>query len=676
MTDPQRYLIGIDVGGTFTDIIVLDRTSGRTHAAKVSSDRAEPERAVLEGITKAGVPADDIALIVHGTTVATNALLERRGARTALVTTAGFRDVLELGRTTRLVPGTLYDPYFRRPSPLVPRRHRRVVTERILADGSVETPLDTAALETLARELAAEGIESVAVGFLNSFRNPAHENEAAGILSRHFAFVTISTGVLNEIREFERFSAAAINAYVMPVMARYTDRLRQTVKLRYRNAGFYTIGSNGGLLSAGDVAAQPVRTILSGPAAGIAASIDLGQTIGATNLITYDMGGTSTDVALIADGVFPLKRETLLEGMVVRVPQLDIHTVGAGGGSIARLDSGGLLHVGPESAGASPGPACYGRGGTLATVTDANVVLGRLGGDQELGGTLRIDRHAAERALAMLASAAGLSAREMAAAILEIAVARMATAVHEISVARGHDPREFALLCYGGAGPLHAALVADELGIGEVIVPPAPGAFSARGALSSALSKDRSATVLLPLDADKLATVWTLMDGLAADLADSFAAEGLSPAHLIVECQLDLRYRGQAHELTVTLPRGGEIATLVELFEIQFEREFGRRDRGRGIEIVNLRAVATLPSRKPAWQPAVPPTENAQPITRELMVSGVMRSCPVWRREDLRGEPLAGPLVVEEMSATTYLPPGWTLSIGRAGELRLTRSNR
>ena len=354
--------IGIDIGGTFTDLTIHDVRSGETRAVKVPSNGAAPDAAVLAGLDASGVPASDIELIVHGTTVATNALLERRGSRTALVTTEGFRDVLELGRTTRLVPNSLYDPYFRRPAPLIARRDRHVVAERVEADGSVSRELDEVGLEEVSAELEAKGVEAVVVGFVNAYRNPTHERRSAEILRRRFRHVTASTDVLNEIREFERLSAAAINGYVMPVMAEYVGRLTAAIREHCPGSGFYTVASHGGLLSTRAATSQPVRTVLSGPAAGLAAAVHLAREIGVPNLITYDMGGTSTDVALVADATFPLRRETLLEGLVIRLPQLDIHTVGAGGGSIAEVDPGGSLQVGPESAGAVPGPAAYGKG--------------------------------------------------------------------------------------------------------------------------------------------------------------------------------------------------------------------------------------------------------------------------------------------------------------------------
>ncbi len=662
---------GIDVGGTFTDLIVYDTATATTRALKVPSNRAAPDEAVLAALDRAGLAPGALRLVVHGTTVATNALLERRGAWTGFITTAGFRDVLELGRTTRLVPNSLYDPYFRRPPPLIRRWDRLAVPERMEASGEPSLALDEAAVEAAALTLKAAGVESVVVGFVNAYRNPVHERRAGALLARHFDHVTLATDVLNEIREFERFSVAAINGYVMPAMAGYISRLTRAVHDRYERAAFYTVASHGGLLSTRTAVAQPVRTVLSGPAAGVAAALHLARAIDAPNLITYDMGGTSTDVALIAGAAFPLKRETLLEGLVVRLPQLDIHTVGAGGGSIASVDAGGALQVGPESAGAVPGPAAYGKGGTRPTITDANVVLGRLGPAQELGNALRIDPAAALAAIFGLATQLGMAAEETASAILRLGVAKMAAAVHEISVARGFDPSEFALLSYGGAGPLHAALVAEEIGIPRVIVPPSPGAFSAFGALCSALAKDRSRTVLEVLDEDSLASSEHAFAAMLAEIRAEFGAEATDLDALAVERQFDLRYRGQAHELTVSVPGGAGLAEVLQRFEALFERQFGRRDTGRGVEMVNIRLIGRIPIEAPAW--TAPGGGTGLPSgTRRI--AGMTKPCDVWSRADiLSGTVITGPAVIEEMSATTWLPPGWRLSLGAIGQMELVR---
>ncbi|WP_167858599.1 hydantoinase/oxoprolinase family protein [Methylobacterium nonmethylotrophicum] len=670
----RGYFVGIDVGGTFTDATVYDVAARTCSAVKVPSNRAAPDQAVLAVIAKSAAPACGIRRVVHGTTVATNALLERRGARAALVATRGFRDVIELGRTTRLTPGSLYDPYFRRPPPVIRRRDRHEVAGRVEASGAVSEPLDEADLDALGRALAADGVEAVAVGFLNAYRNPAHERRAKEILSRHLGFVTVSTDVLNEVREYERFFVTALNAVLMPIMARYVGALTEAVAEGYPAASFYTVASHGGLLTTQAVTEAPVRTILSGPAAGLAATRRLAEALGIARIIACDMGGTSTDVALVADGALPLKRETVLDGNVIRLPQLDIHTVGAGGGSIASLDGGGDLVLGPESAGARPGPACYGHGGTRPTVTDANAVLGRLGAGQELGRSLSLDAEAARRVVAALAKAAGLPTEAMAEAILDLAVAKMAAAVHEISVARGYDPAECALLCYGGAGPLHACLVAEALGIPRVVAPPDPGTFSAFGALCSALTLDRALTILAPLGPEALARSAAFFASAAPAMREAFAEQGIDPDGFTLECQYDLRYEGQAHELTVPCTPDADAHALTAAFEAAFAREYGRLDRERGLVLVNVRAVGRVPVESPAWTAPLP--GSGRPLGRRTVwAEGEARPCPVWQRDDLSpGEPVAGPAVIEEMSATTYVPPGWTARAGRIGELDIRRN--
>lgn len=667
------FLIGIDVGGTFTDLSVYDRVSGDVFAVKIPSNRSHPDQAVMGALDKSGVSASKIELIVHGTTVATNALLERRGAETAFITTAGFRDVLELGRTTRLVPNSLYDPYFERPEPLVERRNRVVVRERMDAEGNATVPVDVGELETVCTDLKAEGIAAVTIGFINSYANAENEKHAGAVMRRHFEHVTLSTDLLNEVREFERFSVATINGYVMPVMAEYAVRLTQAVKNRNPATSFYTVASHGGLLSTSSVKAHPVRTILSGPAAGIAATVHFAAAIKRKNLITYDMGGTSTDVALVHDGKFPLKRETLLDGLIVKLPQLDIHTVGAGGGSIATLDAGGGLQVGPESAGSNPGPACYDQGGERPTITDAQVVLGCLGDGQELGKSLQIDRSKALKAISSLADGAGLAPEKMADAIVRLAVAKMAAAVREISIMRGFDPAEFALLSYGGAGPLHAALVAQEVGIDEVIVPANPGAFSAFGTLCASLKKDRAVTLLKILCDVALEEAASAGTSICQVLREEFEDEGAQVNELVFERQFDMRYRGQAHELTVVIPEGASLETTATIFEEAFEREYGRRDSDRDIELVNVRYVATIAMQPPAWA-QVQPGAGEYSETRPVFVDGHTVPVPVWDRDALSdSDNITGPAIINEMSSTTWVPPGWTLTRGRFGEMILSR---
>jgi N-methylhydantoinase A len=671
MTRPVT--VGIDVGGTFTDVTIFDRESGRTQAFKALSSREAPETGIVDALKRSGVALADIELIVHGTTVATNALLERRGARVALVTTEGFRDVIELGRTTRMTPNTLYDPYFVRTPPLVRRRDRHVIAERIDSDGTVSTPLDLASAGALIDALMEAGIESVAVGFINAYRNPVHEEQLASLLRQRFEFVSASSSVLNEIREYERLSTCVVNAYVMPVMARYLRRVIAVARDEGLRGSFFTMASHGGLLAEKSVVERPVSTILSGPAAGVAATLHLMGALGLPNVIACDMGGTSTDVALIADCRAPLKRETILNGMIVKLPQLDIHTIGAGGGSIARIDAGGALLLGPESAGANPGPACYGRGGMEPTVTDANVVLGRIVTGQQLGGSLAIDAALAERAVGKLARAGNSSTEDMADGIVRLAVAKMAAAVYEISVARGFDPRDFVLLPYGGAGPLHACMIARDLGIPRVIVPPAPGAFSAFGALCSAMIRDRSATLLAPLSEQACRAADGTFESFARDLKREFEEAGIATAKFSAERQMDLRYAGQAHELTIPVEAGMKAAAIAQRFEETFEREYGRRDTGRAIELVNLRVIGRIATDPPTFARLNGGKAPGTPIgTSRTLFEQKSYDCPIYARDSLiAGQTVAGPLIVTEMTATLFVAPGWRMKVGGFGELDL-----
>ena len=672
-------IAGVDIGGTFTDLTIHDPATGAVTAVKALSDRARPERGVLAAIGKAGVDLRRCRFMVHGTTVATNAMLERSGPRVAMITTEGFRDVVELGRTTRLVPGTLYDPYFRRTPPFVSRRDRHVVPERMSPDGVSETRPDPAEVEQVLDAVAESGAEAVAVCFLNSYADAGHEQAVAAQARRRFDCVTASAEVLNEVREFERFSTCTVNAYLMPLMSRYVARLVERLREGGLGGSFYTMASNGGLMSEPLVRALPVRTVLSGPAAGISAAAYLMEALGIDSFVTYDMGGTSTDVALVTGGAWPVKRETVLDGILLKVPQLDIHTIGAGGGSIAHRDQGGSLVVGPQSAGAIPGPACYGTGGEAPTVTDANVVLGRLGFGQRLGDSLEIDADAARAAVARLAASLNLDTGTMAEGIVRVAVARMAQAVYEISIGRGHDPRDFVLLPYGGAGPLHACLVAEELGIGRIVVPPDPGAFSAYGGLCSALFRDRTATRLRLLDDDAATALVAEAAEMRAGLAEEFAAGGVSVADLVYRHELDARYVGQAHEITVPVSGEAGAAEIRDHFEETFERHYGRLDRDKAIEIVNLRVIAEVPARPPALVPLADDiqgtTPGGEPSRRTVRIDGAPTGVAVQSRGSLAaGTVLAGPRIIEEMTATTYVPQGWTVTVGRFGELDLNRN--
>lgn len=667
-------IVGIDVGGTFTDLTIYDPASGETRAVKAPSVRHAPDEGVLATLAKSGVELADLGRIIHGTTVATNAILERRGALTALVTTEGFRDVIEIGRTTRLAPNTLYDPYFVRTSPLVPRHARYTVRERINGDTSVEVPLDPAICEELAETIAGEGYDCVAICFLNAYANPEHEKLAADIFRARFEHVTASHEVLNEIREYERFSTTVMNGYLKPLIATYTSRLTKALRRGGFAGPFYTTASNGGLMNEANVRAQPVRTVLSGPAAGVAAAHYVAEQIGRSNYVTYDMGGTSSDVALVTDEGWPVKRETVVDGLLVKAPQLDIHTIGAGGGSIARLDEGGSLFVGPDSAGADPGPACYGHGGREPTITDANVVLGRIGAGQSLGGSLNIDVEAAHTVIGRLARRAGLGVEDMALGILDIAVTKMSVAIYEISIARGTDPRDLTLMPFGGAGPLHACLIADELGIGEVVVPPLPGAFSAFGGFCASPFKERQETVLLRLDSNTCQNLTARAEAFANDVTTGLVEEGFEASTIRHRCELDCRYVGQSHEITIEVDVVDDENAICTAFETAFKRQFSRLDSDRAIEIVNIRIIGEVVTTPPPLPRLKRLAADAPAAERTVVTQGGPKNCPIHGRDDLAaGSVLDGPLIVEEMSSTTYVPPGWSLEIGGFGEMVVTR---
>jgi len=685
-TDPAPYcLVAIDVGGTFTDLTSYEPDTGRLVCAKAPSVPDHPEDGVLAAIDRAGVDLARCRLLVHGTTVATNTLLERSGPRIGLLTTEGFRDVIELGRTTRLVPGTLYDPYFERAAPLVQRRDRLAVPERTTPGGDAALEPDRSGLEAAAATLRKARIEAVAIGFLNSYANPSNEKRAREVFLRHFPFVSISSEVLNEVREFERLSTTVINVYLMPRMSRYGAGLRRRLRSAGLAGAFRTIASNGGLLDEGDAETLPVLTVLSGPAAGLAAASHLMAGDDGEGFITYDMGGTSTDVALHGPEGWAVKRETLLDGLLLRVPQLDIQTIGAGGGSIAECDAGGSLSVGPTSAGADPGPAAYGRGGTLPTVTDANLLLGRLADGQRLGDSLTLDKRAARRGLGALGSSMGLDETALAEGIIAVAVAKMAEAIYEISVARGYDPRRLALVAYGGAGPLHACEVATALGIERVVIPPSPGAFSAFGGLCAPQARDRVESLLLTLDERGAVELSDAAARLADALLVTFPEETGSRARVVLRHEVDARYHGQAHELTVPIPaehRDGfrtefRAQRIRKAFEDAFLRAHGRLDEDKTIEIVNLRTIAEVPASPPPLCPP-PHRESALSGHRRVFAAGHWVNAPVRPRSAIGSagdEPaetgIVGPLVVEEATATIWVPPGWRIATGARGGLEV-----
>ena len=574
--------VGVDIGGTFTDFVVSEEGGHVLDTFKLPSTPEDPAEAVLRGLERIRASRTALREVVHGSTVATNAVLEREGARTAFVTTAGFRDTLVIGRQDR---PSLYDFRARPTPPLVPPERCFEVDERVASDGSVLRPLERAGLQGLAAAVRDSGAESVAVSLLFSFLRPDHEQTVAARLREEGLFVSVSSEVLPEFREYERASTTVLDAYVTPVLDRYLERLERGME----GTRLRILHSNGGSARASEARRHGVRSLLSGPAGGVVAALHVARETGREGIITLDMGGTSTDVSL-ARGEPRLTSEAVVDGLPVRVPVVDIHTVGSGGGSIARLDPGGALRVGPASAGADPGPACYGRGGTEPTVTDANVVLGRLPPDRFLGGEVPLDEEASREAIGRLARDLGLEGEEglwrAALGVIRVAEARVERALRVISVERGHDPADFTLVAYGGAGGLHAARLARSLGIGTVLVPRAASTLSALGMLVAPVSRDYVQTVMLGDDATA-AELRERAAPLVRRGRDEVAAEGVPVDRLEVETELDVRYRGQSYELTVSLADDYR-----DRFHAEHERAYGWLDPDGALEVVNVRVRA------------------------------------------------------------------------------------
>ncbi|MCI0394503.1 MAG: hydantoinase/oxoprolinase family protein [Chloroflexi bacterium] len=666
--------LGVDTGGTFTDFAWLDE-SGRLRIHKQLSTPHDPAEAILAGLAAVQIP--ETAAIVHGSTVATNALLERRGARTALITTAGFADVLAIGRQNR---PELYALVPQKPEPLVPRHWRFEVRERITAEGEILVPLDLADVRSILARLVADQIESVAVCLLFSFLRPEHEQLIKDVLAAGGNFhLSLSSEILPEYREYERTAATVINAYVAPLMARYLGRLAEGLAPR----PLAVMQSNGGVIGARTAGQQAARTVLSGPAGGVVGARFVAGPAGYDQIISFDMGGTSTDVAL-CPGRLPVTAEGEIAGLPLRLPMIDIHTVGAGGGSLAGVDAGGALHVGPQSAGATPGPACYGLAGRAslpqATVTDANLVLGRLDAGHFLGGAMRLDETAARLALAELARAMAVgSAEEAAWGVLQVANATMERAIRRISVERGYDPRDFTLVAFGGAGPLHACDLAGSLQIPQVLIPGAPGVLSALGMLAAAPAKDYSQTVMRPVGEETRGGGWleVVFRGLAERALAEMAAEGYGGSEVVLQRSLDVRYAGQSHELTI--PLGDETASgpVSALFHRAHERRYGYSRPEATVEVVNARLAAVASIARPALPQQPAGEADATPaVVGQKMVWFDRRPAPttLYDREKLRpGHRFAGPAVVFQYDTTTVIPPGWDAVVDAWG-LTLVRS--
>ena len=666
------YRVGVDVGGTFTDLIAYG-AGGRLHSAKVPSLPGEQWRGVLDALSSLGVAPGSIHAFVHGTTIATNALLERKGASTGLVTTEGFRDLLEIGKGRRLIGG-LFDPEWRRPAPLVPRDRRLEVPERIAADGSVVRSLDGFDSDALAAALRDKGVEAVAVALLNSYVDDSHERTVARKLASRLDGVPIceSAALTPERGEFERTSTAVLNAYLTPVMRAYLAALEKALLDRDISAPVNIMGSNGGAMTLAAAADRCAGTFLSGPVGGVTGAVRVAERSGVEDIITFDMGGTSTDVALVHGLVPRMSHDNQIDAYPLKMPQLDIHTIGAGGGSIVWVQPDGTLGVGPRSAGAVPGPACYGRGGTEPTVSDANLLLGRLPVDRALSGGLVLDVEKAREAFRALDARSGGDGDvvALANASLRIAVARMAGAVREVSVHRGFDPRAFTLLGFGGAGPMHAMPVAEELGISRVLVPRFPGHLSALGQMLADLRRDTVAAWGGRVSELSIDTLKARTGAMREDGAAKLEADGVPRDRQRHEFTLDVRYVGQSFTLPIRWnPGDADWTPLRTAFDARHEETFGYADPTNDIEIVNVRLVSIGEIDKPVVDFA--PAGGDDPvIERRAVWFGEWCETPVIDRERLvAGWRTEGPAIVEEAGGTTVAPPGWTVEVDRSGAL-------
>ncbi|HEV8226186.1 MAG TPA: hydantoinase/oxoprolinase family protein [Methylomirabilota bacterium] len=687
----MSYRLGVDVGGTFTDLVLVS-PGGLARTRKVLSTTANYAEAIVTGIRElarqAGIAPLDIGEIIHGTTVATNAILERRGARAGLLTTEGFRDLLEIGR---LRLSRLYDLDFERPAPLVPRRWRREIRERMNHRGEVVTPLDHESAAAAIDRLLGEGVESIAVCFLHAYANPAHEAQVGAMIRERapgMAF-TLSSEILPEMREFERTSTAVTNAYVMPVMGRYISSLEGELRALEATAPLLIMQSNGGVMTAEGGRRRPVHVIESGPAAGVIATAALARAIGAPNALSIDMGGTTAKASIIEG--YEIKRTGEFEiggtmsqgsrlnkggGFLLRVPAIDIAEVGAGGGSIVSVDGARALHVGPRSAGAVPGPVCYDQGGREVTLTDANVALGYLH-PERLPSGLRLDAEKARRAVAeQIAAPLGIDVADAAHGVYLLGCAGMARAVRAVTIERGRDPRDFTLIAFGGNGPLFAAEMARSLEIATILIPPAPGVFSAIGLLEAELEHHLVKTFLRPLFGTKPSEISAAVSELERDAEALLKDEG-HRAQVQIERFVDLKYQGQSFELTVPLPPAWTEEALRELavnFGREHERTYGHQAEGDPIQMVNLRLTARVrrPADRPGLQLEMDDTVRGGERRAYFGPAHGVITTPVLTRGELEAASRPGPLLVDEYDATTLVPPGCAARLDAHGNIVIT----
>ncbi|MEJ1158977.1 hydantoinase/oxoprolinase family protein [Prosthecomicrobium sp. N25] len=678
-------LVGVDVGGTFTDLAYFDEATRTFRTAKAPSNRGDEAVGFMDGLSRFGA-IDGLDAIVHGTTVGTNALLERKGARVGIITTPGFRDALEMRRRDRPHTWGLWGDF----EPVVPRDLRLEVPERTLADGTVRVPVDVVAVRRAAEDLIARGAEALAIVFVNAYANPANERAAFEAARSVWPNPHIghSAQVLPEIREFERTSTTTLNAYLQPVVASYLAKLEDALGSAGFEGSFHIVQSNGGVMSTATARRLPVRTALSGPAAGVIAAAAIAGAAGYADIVTADLGGTSFDVSLVAAGKAALAAQTTIDfGLVVRTPMIEITTIGAGGGSIAHVDAGGLIAVGPESAGSRPGPVAYGQGNTRPTLTDANLVLGRINAERPIGGKLaRLDVEAARAAIAAaIGDPLGLSPEAAAEAVVRVANARMAGAIRLVSIERGHDPTRFTAVPFGGGGALHVGALIRDVGLKAALVPRYPGITSALGCIIADIRHDQVSTVNLGLAGLDAARLDARMAEAGEEARRVVAGAGLAVDGIDVVYELDMHYQGQTHTVSVSLPvtlgagtTGVTEAIVREAFETAYARAFSRLLPGIPVRIVNLRTAAI--GRRPAFDlmalaPAADASlETARRGSRPVFFAGAWHEASIWDRLALPvGAEIAGPAILEQPDATTVIDPGLAARVDRFGNLVVER---
>ena len=693
------YRVSVDIGGTFTDLVILDERSGRIQTLKVSSTPSEPTNAVLNAVVRArdqlGIEVASFGHFTHASTVGSNCILEGLGAKTGLITTEGFRDILALQRHKRF---NLFDLNYHKIPPLVPGRWAFGVPERVSSEGNVVEPLDEAVLRAVLAKLANDKVEALAICFLFSFLNPEHEKRAAEIAREIIpgCFITCSSDVYPQFREYERASTAAVNAYLGPRVGRYLSRMCQELEAVGLRVPLHLMQSNGGVISWREASQMPCRVVELGPAAGVIAAAHFGRLAGRSNIISFDMGGTTAKAGLIENGEVRqsdgqevgagINVSRLLQGggYYIGAATVDLAEVGAGGGSIAWLD-GGVLKVGPKSAGADPGPIAYGIGGDKVTVTDANLLLGRIPADAFLGGEMRLDLDQARRVVEQdLAKPLGISIDEACAAVVDVANANMLKMLRIVSLEKGYDPADFSMVVFGGNGPVHGTELAEDLGVNEVLVPLAPGLLSAQGLLAADVRYDFRQTHLLPLYTGKLADLEQIFASLEAKGRAALETHGIAKEAMQVRRSAEMRYLHQAYEVTVEMPPGSlseaSRAVLAEAFHSAHERRYGRRQDGAQIEIVTVSVAAASRTAQPTFEALKPgDRQGLKPVqTRTVYFKDIGRvSCPHFDRARLgSGDVLQGPAIIQAKDSTTVVLPGWQLECDTIGNLILSRKGR